>query len=135
MQNLLKSYGLKNKYYIIMLRIRIIVILSISVILSGSINLIAQQVTQPLCSANQLSQPQEKRFNEIQPPELVMDILGIRPGLIIGEVAWFYCILDDINTFKGKPAEWRDTRWTGTVEKREGKWVIVQQHFSFASEK
>jgi len=50
------------------------------------------------------------------------------------EVAWFYCILDDINTFKGEPAEWRDTRWTGVVEKRDRKWVIVQQHFSFAYE-
>ena len=28
----------------------------------------------------------EKRSNDIQPPELVMDILGIRPGLVIGEV-------------------------------------------------
>ena len=52
-----------------------------------------------------------------------------------GEVAWFYCVLDDINTYKEEPAEWRDTRWTGVVEKRDGKWVIVSQHFSFASEK
>jgi len=52
-----------------------------------------------------------------------------------GDVAWFFCILEDINTYKGQPAEWKNTRWTGVVEKREGKWVIVQQHFSFASEK
>ncbi|MCI0496578.1 nuclear transport factor 2 family protein [candidate division KSB1 bacterium] len=51
-----------------------------------------------------------------------------------GEVAWFYCILDDINTYKGEPASWENARWTGVVEKREGKWVIVQQHFSFASD-
>lgn len=50
-----------------------------------------------------------------------------------GEVAWFFCILDDINTFKGQPASWENARWTGTVEKRDGKWVVVQQHFSFAS--
>ena len=50
-----------------------------------------------------------------------------------GEVAWFYCVLDDINTYKGEPACWENTRWTGVVEKRDGKWVIVQQHFSFAS--
>jgi 2-polyprenyl-3-methyl-5-hydroxy-6-metoxy-1,4-benzoquinol methylase/L-ascorbate metabolism protein UlaG (beta-lactamase superfamily) len=33
-----------------------------------------------------LAEPREKRANEIQPPELVMEILGIRPGLVIGEV-------------------------------------------------
>lgn len=48
-----------------------------------------------------------------------------------GDVAWFYCILDDINEWKGQPAQWVDTRWTGVVEKRNGKWVVVQQHFSF----
>jgi ketosteroid isomerase-like protein len=52
-----------------------------------------------------------------------------------GEVAWFFCILDDINTYKGEPATWENTRWTGVVEKRDGKWVVVSQHFSFASNK
>jgi ketosteroid isomerase-like protein len=50
-----------------------------------------------------------------------------------GDVAWFYCILDDINMYKGEPASWENTRWTGVLEKRDGKWVVVQQHFSFAS--
>jgi len=50
-----------------------------------------------------------------------------------GEVAWFYCVLDDINLYKGEPANWENTRWTGVVEKRDGKWVVVQQHFSFAN--
>jgi ketosteroid isomerase-like protein len=52
-----------------------------------------------------------------------------------GDVAWFYCILDDINTYKGEPASWENARWTGVVEKRGGKWVVVQQHFSFAADK
>jgi len=51
-----------------------------------------------------------------------------------GNVAWWFCILDDINTWKGEPASWMDTRWTGVTEKRKGKCVIVQQHFSFASD-
>jgi len=50
------------------------------------------------------------------------------------DAAWFYCILDDINTWKGQPANWENARWTGVLEKRSGKWIIVQQHFSFASE-
>jgi ketosteroid isomerase-like protein len=50
------------------------------------------------------------------------------------DVAWFFCILDDINEWKGKPANWENTRWTGILEKRGGRWVMVQQHFSFASQ-
>jgi hypothetical protein len=52
-----------------------------------------------------------------------------------GTVAWFYCILDDINEWKGEPACWMNTRWTGVLEKRKGNWIIVQMHFSFASGK
>ena len=51
-----------------------------------------------------------------------------------GDVAWYYCVLDDINSYKGQPANWENVRWTGVLEKRNGKWVIVQHHFSFAAE-
>jgi ketosteroid isomerase-like protein len=50
------------------------------------------------------------------------------------DVAWYFCYLDDINEWKGQPANWENARWTGVLEKRNGKWVVVQQHFSFASE-
>jgi hypothetical protein len=50
------------------------------------------------------------------------------------DVAWFYCILDDINEWKGQPACWMNTRWTGVLEKRKGRWIMVQMHFSFAKE-
>ncbi len=52
-----------------------------------------------------------------------------------GDVAWFYCLLDDINEWKGRPAAWLNARWTGVLEKRKGNWVIVQMHFSFAQER
>jgi len=51
-----------------------------------------------------------------------------------GSVAWFYCMLDDINEWKGQPASWMNTRWTGVLEKRKEAWVIVQMHFSIAKE-
>jgi len=51
-----------------------------------------------------------------------------------GDVAWFFCYLDDINEWKGQPANWENVRWTGVLEKRNGKWRVVQQHYSFASE-
>ncbi len=51
-----------------------------------------------------------------------------------GDVAWFNCILQDEGTWQGKKYEWKDCRWTGVLEKRDGKWLIVQMHFSFASD-
>ncbi len=49
-----------------------------------------------------------------------------------GDVAWFFCMLDDINEWKGQPASWENTRWTGVLEKRDNNWIIVQMHFSYA---
>ena len=51
-----------------------------------------------------------------------------------GKVAWWYCKLDDINTWKDQPANWENARWTGVLEKRDGEWKVVQMHFSYAGE-
>lgn len=51
-----------------------------------------------------------------------------------GDVAWYSCILDDYGEWQGKPYAWMNTRWTGVLEKRDGKWLIMQMHFSFASD-
>ena len=51
-----------------------------------------------------------------------------------GDVAWWSGIIDDRNTWQGRPAEWENVRWTGVAEKREGDWVIVQMHFSKSEE-
>lgn len=51
------------------------------------------------------------------------------------DVAWYSAILDDCGEWEGKPNCWKDTRWTGVLEKRDGKWIIVQMHFSFASDR
>jgi len=48
-----------------------------------------------------------------------------------GTVAWFHAYLDDHGEWRGKPSSWVNARWTGVLEKRDGKWVIVQMHFSF----
>jgi len=62
------------------------------------------------------------------------EIRDLRIGLSqSGTVAWFYCILDDLNEWEGKPLNWENTRWTGVLEKQDGNWVFVQQHFSFPS--
>jgi len=51
-----------------------------------------------------------------------------------GEVAWFSAILDDCGEYGGQTGCWHDTRWTGVLEKRAGRWVLMQQHFSFAAD-
>jgi ketosteroid isomerase-like protein len=52
-----------------------------------------------------------------------------------GNVAWFSAILDDCGEWDGKPSCWKDARWTGVLEKRDGRWQIAQMHFSFASDR
>ena len=51
-----------------------------------------------------------------------------------GSVAWFSCLLDDYGTWEGREIGWTNARWTGVLEKREGVWLMVQQHFSLASD-
>ena len=51
-----------------------------------------------------------------------------------GDVAWFSCSLNDYGEWDGRPYAWLNTRWTGVLEKQDGKWLIVQMHFSFASD-
>lgn len=47
-----------------------------------------------------------------------------------GDVAWYSAILEDLGEWDGKPIVSKDIRWTGVLEKRERKWVIVQMHAS-----
>jgi len=52
-----------------------------------------------------------------------------------GDVAWYSAILDDLGEWDGKPIGSKDIRWTGVLEKRNGKWVIVQMHASLPVDK
>jgi hypothetical protein len=52
----------------------------------------------------------------------------------MGNAAWYSCMLDDHAEWNGEPIGWDNCRWTGTLEKRGGQWVIVQMHFSFAKD-
>ena len=51
-----------------------------------------------------------------------------------GTVAWFSCYLDDHAEWNGRPTGWDNARWTGVLEKRGGRWLVVQMHFSFAKD-
>jgi hypothetical protein len=52
-----------------------------------------------------------------------------------GNVAWYSCYLDDISEWDGQISGWRNVRWTGVLEKRHGKWLIMQMHFSYPEER
>ena len=49
-------------------------------------------------------------------------------------VACYSCFLDDHAEWNGQPIGWDNARLTGTLEKRNGQWVIVQMHFSFSKD-
>ena len=53
---------------------------------------------------------------------------------LLGNVAWYSCILDDHAEWNGQKIGWDNCRWTGILEKRDEKWIIVQMHFSFAKD-
>ncbi|MCJ7485412.1 MAG: nuclear transport factor 2 family protein [Candidatus Aminicenantes bacterium] len=52
-----------------------------------------------------------------------------------GDVAWYSATLDDVVEWEGKRGGGEDIRWTGVLEKRDGKWLIVQMHASLAADK
>lgn len=51
-----------------------------------------------------------------------------------GTVAWYAAFLDDHAEWNGVPGGWDNARWTGVLEKRDERWIIVQMHFSFATD-
>jgi len=57
--------------------------------------------------------------------------ISMSPSL---KTAWWACLLNDYNEFQGKPANWEKVRWSGVLEKIDGKWRIFQMHFSKAED-
>ncbi len=52
-----------------------------------------------------------------------------------GDAAWFTATLDDLWEWDGTPGGARDIRWTGVLEKRDGKWVFVHMHGSLPADR
>ena len=53
-----------------------------------------------------------------------------------GDVAWYSATLDDVVSWDGRTGKFGEgLRWTGVLEKRDGRWVIVQMHASLAVDK
>jgi ketosteroid isomerase-like protein len=66
----------------------------------------------------------------------VTDVRDLRIHLSrSGQVAWYSATLDDLAEWDGKPVGARDIRWTGVLEKRRGRWLVVQMHGSVGTDK
>jgi ketosteroid isomerase-like protein len=52
-----------------------------------------------------------------------------------GDVAWFSCYFDDCGEYKGQESCVLNALKTGVLEKRDGKWVLVQSHSSYPVDK
>ena len=48
----------------------------------------------------------------------------------LGDAAWFHCMLEDCSKYKDNPVRCFTTRYSGVLEKREGRWILIEQHFS-----
>jgi sugar lactone lactonase YvrE len=58
-------------------------------------------------------------------------VVGFSPTV---DAAWFSCLLDDCTEYKGRGSCWKDSRYSAALAKRDGRWVVVQSHFSFAQD-
>ena len=79
---------LLNEHFTITMKINKIALLlfPLTISLSCNIWLQAQESSRALRDVDKLTEPSEVRANKIQPPEQIMNILGVRQGMIIGEV-------------------------------------------------
>ncbi len=53
----------------------------------------------------------------------------------LGDAAWFSTLLEDCARIEDRAPRCFTTRYTGVLEKRDGRWLLVQQHFSLPAEK
>jgi len=79
-----------------------------------------------------------KQFDTWMDPRFKATVTEIRDLRVhlsrSGDVAWYSATLDDLGEWDGKPVGDRDIRWTGVLEKRGGRWVVVQMHGSVAKD-
>jgi ubiquinone/menaquinone biosynthesis C-methylase UbiE len=59
---------------------------SLKIIENSVLKLLFLLISSVVSGQNDISEPWEKRLNERQPPEKVMPVIGIKPGMIIGEI-------------------------------------------------
>ena len=70
-----------------------------------------------------------KQWQAFENPEITMKDQVVKISRS-GTVAWYSMFLDFKVTFRGETVQWEGARTTGVLEKRDGRWVIVQFHNS-----
>jgi len=71
----------------------------------------------------------QRQWAEFEEPEIILNDLMIKISES-GTVAWYSLFINLRVKFKGEIIEWKGARSTGVLEKRKGKWFIVQFHNS-----
>ena len=85
--------------------------------------------TENLKGWEQLKETMVKQFNILENTDITVNERTIKIH-DSGKVAWFSENLDFQFTMKEKPYTYKGVRQTGVLEKRDGKWLIVQLHMS-----
>lgn len=77
----------------------------------------------------QLKEAMLKQFDAFENTDILVKdrIIKIHAS---GKVAWFSEVLDFKFTVKEKPYQFEGVRFSGVLEKRDNKWLVVQTHMS-----
>lgn len=78
---------------------------------------------------DQLKESLQQQWAAFDEPHITLENVAIKISES-GSVAWYSLFINLNVTFKGKISEWKGARSTGVLEKRKGKWLIVQFHNS-----
>jgi len=71
----------------------------------------------------------QKQWDSFENPEILLREQAIKISRS-GNVAWYSMLLDFKVESEGKEILWNDVRTTGVLEKRDGRWIVVQFHNS-----
>ena len=71
----------------------------------------------------------QNQWAAFEEPEITLKDLVIKISES-GSVAWYSLFINLRVKFKGEITEWKGARSTGVLEKRKGRWLIVQFHNS-----
>ena len=77
----------------------------------------------------QLKESFQSQWAAFEEPVITLNDLVIKISES-GTVAWYSLFINLRVKFKGEIIEWKGSRSTGVLEKRKGKWLIVQFHNS-----
>lgn len=95
--------------------------------------LIGTESHEELIGINAIKKAMSRQFEEFE--NTLINISDQKIGINeAGTAAWFYEMLDYNFIYQGEDMVFEGIRFTGVLEKREGKWKLVQGHLSIPYE-